>query len=107
MRLGKSDYPGDLPALRIKMTRSKIFWYFWMTCAAALYLLGLLLWVFSRWQAAGAALFFGILLLHVAELKTALKIGRTHGLSDRRILFMDLLFGFTWWLPVRNDIFDS
>ncbi len=42
-----------------------------------------------------------ILVLHILEIGPAMSIGRKAGFSDIHILFLTLLFGFVWWLPVK------
>jgi hypothetical protein len=88
------------------MTLSKIFWGFLMVCTGALYLVGLGLLLFTEWKIAGEIIIICVVLLHLAESNTALKIGREHGLSDAVTMFMNMAFGFTWWLPLKNGIFD-
>ncbi len=89
------------------MQNSKVFWIILMSFALGLYLLGLGLWIFSSVRWLGAGLVLGILFLHICELKTALQIGREKNLPDARIWLMDLVFGFTWWLPLKKGVFIS
>lgn len=89
------------------MLRSKIFWRGLMASAVALYLLGMILLSIPETRLAGAALLVGLILLHLAEMKTALKIGRARQLPDTRIYLMNLVFGFTWWLPLKNGILNE
>jgi len=85
----------------------KAFWITLMSLAGGLYALGLVLCFFSSPPWLGAALLIGILILHLCEIKTALRIGRTMNLPDSRIWTMTLLFGFTWWLPLKLRVFSS
>ena len=55
----------------------------------------------------GWALVGALILLHIAELKTALRIGKKHKLKTGRILLMTILFGFTWWLPLKRGIINK
>jgi hypothetical protein len=55
----------------------------------------------------GWGLFFALIALHCIEMKTALKIGRSKGLTDQRIVIKNMLFGLTWWIPLRRGIFDK
>lgn len=89
------------------MQNSKCFWIILMSSALGLYLIGLGLWIFSSTRWIGAGLILGILFLHICELQTAMRIGRKKNLSDIRICLMDLVFGFTWWLPLKKGIFAS
>lgn len=78
-----------------------------MSSAVGLYLLGLGLWIFSSLPWIGAGLVIGILMLHIFELKTALMVGREKNLSTTRIYLKNLVFGFTWWLPLKKGVFKS
>ncbi len=55
----------------------------------------------------GWALFGGLMLLHIAELRNALRIGRKHKLKPGRTILMTMLFGFTWWLPLKRGIINK
>lgn len=88
------------------MLRSKLFWRILMASAAGLYLLGLTLLTIPGARLGGGALVLGLFLLHLAETKTALKIGRARQLADARTILMNLAFGFTWWLPLKNGVWD-
>ena len=46
------------------------------------------------------------LLLHCAEIPVSLKIGKTKGLSTATVVANTLIFGFTWWVPVKMGVFD-
>lgn len=89
---------------------SKGFWYFLMfgsiclfafTIALGFYLFPdnpLLKWIF----------FIGLLLFHVAEIPAAsLKIGRDRNVPSSTVVAKTLLFGFTWWLPLKKGIIDK
>jgi hypothetical protein len=54
----------------------------------------------------GWTLFAALIILHLFELRTAFKIGRSKDLTDRRIIIKNMLFGFTWWVPLRRGIFN-
>lgn len=45
-----------------------------------------------------------LVLLHTGELIITLPLGRQKGLSSTRTLLMTLLFGFTWWVPLKRGI---
>lgn len=76
-----------------------------MIFAAGLLALGAGLWLLSPWKVAGAVLTGVVLGLHVGELPLALKAARMRGVGVACAVVMDLLFGFTWWLPFRRGIF--
>ena len=42
---------------------------------------------------------------HPLELPISLPIGRNAGLSKQRTVVKTILFGFTWWLPVKLGVF--
>lgn len=86
------------------LQQTKTFWSILRAGAVSLYLLGLALALFSRVPIIGVILVVAILLLHIFELKTAFLVGRNRGKNDRTILLMDLLFGFTWWVPLKNGV---
>ena len=89
------------------MTKKPIFWY--SLQASTLVLYGVLIGggnvLGKSWL--GWGLYGALFLLHVFELKTALKVGHEKGLSDFRIVLKNLLFGFTWWVPVKRGILDK
>lgn len=86
------------------MSKRPVFWYFLQASTIILYgvligggnVLGL------PWL--GWGLYGALFVLHLFELKTALRIGHEKGLSDLRIVLKNLLFGFTWWVPVKRGI---
>jgi hypothetical protein len=53
----------------------------------------------------GWMLFLMLMMLHLSEMKKAYTVGREKGLSDGRIILMNMIFGFTWWLPLKRGIF--
>ena len=73
-----------------------------MVIAVGLYLIGCALLVDRITRLAGILLLIGIVLLHAVELKTAMRIGRGQGIPAIKIIIMDMLFGFTWWFPLKN-----
>lgn len=83
------------------MLKKKFVWI----CMMILVLMAYLGLVVSALAAERGSIFIAVLLvlltIHLLEMKTALRIGRTAGCSDRRIIIMNLLFGFLWWLPVK------
>ncbi len=42
---------------------------------------------------------------HTLELIMAIPIGRDAGLSLQKTIIYTLIFGFTWWVPVKRGIF--
>lgn len=86
------------------MTKKSTFWRGLQASTILLYALliggGYLL----KMPALGWGLYGALFLLHVFELKTALQVGRDRGLSKLRIVILNLLFGFTWWVPLKQGI---
>ena len=75
-----------------------------MAGALGLLALGVGLWLASPWKVAGAGLTGVIIGLHVGELPLALQAARARGVGAGRAVVMDMLFGFTWWLPLRRGV---
>ena len=48
-----------------------------------------------------------LVVTHVLELPIAFAIGREKELKKGRIVFKTLIFGFTWWLPLRKGLIDG
>jgi hypothetical protein len=47
-----------------------------------------------------------LVLLHLTEMPTALRIGQEKGLHPGRVIILNMLFGFTWWLPLSRGILE-
>ncbi len=86
------------------MFDSKAFWYFLMAGAIGLYLIVLAGFYFITNTALMAAVLAGILLLHASEIPHARRIARPKGVSTRTTAAKTMLFGFTWWLPLKKGI---
>jgi hypothetical protein len=57
-------------------------------------------------QPGGGWLVFGLLeFLHLTELNKAMRIGEEKGLGLGRVVLMNMLFGFTWWVPLQKDVY--
>jgi len=64
-----------------------------------LYAAGIVLWILRK----NPALFVGLLVVHSAEyFIVARKIGMKAGISKGKAFLLCLLFGFTWWLPLKK-----
>lgn len=42
---------------------------------------------------------------HPLEMPLSLRIGKAAGLSPSRTILKTMLFGFTWWLPLKLNVF--
>lgn len=86
------------------MTKKPAFWLLLQASTILLYIL--LIWggYLLKLPALGWGLYAALFVLHLFELKTALQVGRDKGLSTLRIVVMNLLFGFTWWVPLKQGI---
>ena len=52
--------------------------------------------------------FIGLLLIHILEIPiVSLKIGREKKVPDSMTIIKTILFGFTWWLPLKKGIIDK
>ncbi|MBU2513944.1 hypothetical protein KJ966_21605 [bacterium] len=47
-----------------------------------------------------------LLLIHMTEIPFSLKIGREKQLTTGIIVGKTLLYGFTWWLPLRKGLIE-
>jgi hypothetical protein len=43
---------------------------------------------------------------HPLELSMSLPAGKRAGLSLERTIVMTLIFGITWWIPLKLGVFD-
>jgi hypothetical protein len=86
------------------MNTKRLFW--WLVQVSTILLYILLIgggYAFNQ-PALGWGLYGALFVLHLFELKTALKVGRDKGLSTLRIVVKNLIFGFTWWVPLKQGI---
>jgi len=89
------------------MFENKLFWYFSMICVIVTYvfllILGRYLWPddsFKSWF-----LFIGMFIVHTIEIPAAsLKIGKEKGIAVPIVVLKTILFGFTWWLPLKKGV---
>ena len=87
----------------------KGFWYFLMTGAIVLYVaVGLLgFYIFPHsWPKAIIGVLF-LVVLHLSEVPHVGKVLAGRGFSNGRIIVKTLLFGFTWWVPVKKGILEK
>lgn len=89
---------------------SKGFWYFLMFGSICLFAfciaLGYFLFPdspFLKW-----IFFIGLLAFHIVEIPlSSMKIGRAKNIPAPTIAAKTILFGFTWWLPLKKGIIDK
>lgn len=90
------------------MLEKREFWYFLMSGALALWVV--VFWLsfllFPESSIGKATLPIALFILHLAEVPLSLKIGKSRGISKQRVVFNTLLFGFTWWLPIKRGVLD-
>ena len=94
------------------MFKSKLFWYAVLMPGS---IIGWLFIVFGLVYPIGNELallvwkFFLILLTvtHPLELFISIPIGNKAGLSTTRTVINTLLFGFTWWLPLKLGVIEK
>lgn len=81
-------------------------WYALMTGAVLLWPLALVAgrMFFPQHPWAPLICILAILIVHASELPAACPIGRARGLSRTRILIKTLIFGFTWWVPLKKGV---
>lgn len=86
------------------MTEKRVFWRVLEVGAILLYAV-IIGGSYLLGQARPGWILMGLLvLLHLTETPTALHIGHEKGLSALRVFVMNMLFGFTWWVPLRRGI---
>lgn len=88
---------------------NKLFWYFLQFGAIILYAVSI---PFGYWLFPGSTLcawsfFAGLVLLHISEIPYARKIGSEKNIPFSSVVVKTLLFGFTWWLPLKKGITTS
>ena len=49
----------------------------------------------------------GWAILHPLELALSIPVGKQKGLTPQHIFVNTMVFGFTWWLPVKLGVFDD
>jgi hypothetical protein len=88
------------------MSKKRGFWV-WLQIGAILLYGMILAGSYYIGQGRGGCILIGLMaILHLSEMRTALRIGEEKGLSLARILGMSLLFGFTWWVPLRMGVIE-
>jgi hypothetical protein len=88
---------------------SKAFWYFLQFGAIGLYAISLLLgyWLFPDSTLCAWSFFAGLVFLHTTEIPFIKDICLEKNIPLSAIVVKTLLFGFTWWLPIKKGITES
>ena len=91
------------------MFNNKLFWYLFLMPGAILgWLLVILGFVFPINDGTVRVLWIVMVCLwvigHPLELITSIPIGKKAGISTGSTVLKTLLFGFTWWLPVKMGV---
>ncbi len=87
------------------MIKSKGFWIVQNVVIVAFWLAAVTLLATGQSQHRLVLLAAIILAAHVLELPLAFGVLRGRGVSPIKTLLLTLVFGFTWWLPVRRGIY--
>ena len=88
---------------------SKGFWYLMMIGSIVLYGLSIALgrYLFPDSPFLSRIFFIGLLIVHILEIPVlSLKIGRSKQVPYSMIILKTILYGFTWWLPLKKGIID-
>lgn len=88
------------------MLDKKFFWHTLMAGAIGLYILVLAGFYFIPNTVLVGAVLAGLLVLHASEIPHAGRIARPRGIGMRTAAIKTMLFGFTWWLPLKKGIID-
>lgn len=85
---------------------SKKVWNFLMIQALVLWVAVIILgdYLFPEDRFKSLIPFLLVFGLHVVELPIACKIGMGRKLPITRTIIKTLLFGFTWWVPLKKEI---
>jgi len=85
---------------------SKKVWIFLMIQALVLWVAVIILgdYLFPEDRFKSLIPFLFVFGLHVVELPIACKIGMGRKLPITRTIIKTLLFGFTWWVPLKKEI---
>jgi len=88
---------------------NKAFWYFLQFGSIVLYAVSIPFgyWLFPGSNLYAWSIFTGLVLLHTAEINIAKKIGSKKNIPLLRVTVKTILFGFTWWLPLKKGIITS
>ncbi len=90
------------------MLQQRGFWLLLMVGAIALWIAVFLVGIlgFPDSAVAAPALLGVLFLMHCGELPVSLKIGKAKGLTTFRVVVKTVIFGFTWWVPLKKGVLD-
>lgn len=83
------------------------YWILLQILALALLLGALPLAYLLGYSSVGWGVFLALLLLHLAELRITLPLARQKNLPTVTAVGKTMLFGFTWWVPLRRGVLNS
>ncbi len=91
------------------MLNSKLFWFLFRN---SVLLVWIVLFLFAFGLSTPISPLFRtalviLLLIHAAEIPISLGIGKEKQLSTGIIIFKTLLYGFTWWIPLRKNLIEK
>jgi hypothetical protein len=88
--------------------QAKFFWYFLMTGAIVLWVASIIAGhlLFPDNELLAWSLFAALVAIHASEIKKCLALCGPYGLSKRFVVVKTLLFGFTWWVPLKRGIIE-
>jgi len=91
------------------MMRSVYLWKILMAGAVVLWLFALLagLVFYSEHGPAAWALFFVLIVIHILEIPLCIRLGRKHGVPAGAAVIRAMVFGFTWWVPLKRGILNT
>jgi len=94
------------------MFKKKIFWYLFMMPGAILGWLFIIVGVVCPIVNETVQMLWLVItciwvITHPLELILSMPIGKKAGISTGRTVLKTMLFGFTWWLPVKMGVIDK
>jgi hypothetical protein len=91
------------------MLKNKYFWYALMAGSIVLYALSMALgrYLFPGDPFLSRIFFLGLMVTHIIEIPLfSLKIGREKQIPMSMIIMKTILYGFTWWVPLKMGIIE-
>jgi hypothetical protein len=89
--------------------KSRGFWYVMMIGSVALFGVSIALgrYLFPDNFLLSNIFVIGILLLHSAQIPGSMKIGNDRQVPGSMIIIKTILFGFTWWFPLKQGVINK